>query len=81
MILYKFESPPYIHNLLRLAEKAGLILDARQKEAFATITTFNINAQYDDYKQSFKRLCTPEYTLEWISRIKSLRLWMLQLVR
>lgn len=70
--------PPYIHNLLRLAEIAELNLNEEQTEQLATITSFNINARYDDYKQSFKRLCTPEFTFEWINKIKNLRLWMLQ---
>lgn len=49
----KQEYPPFIHNLLRLAEKAGLQLTDVQKEQLITITAFNINARYDDYKMSF----------------------------
>jgi uncharacterized protein len=26
------------------------------------ITSFNLNARYDDYKKEFYKLCTPEYT-------------------
>ena len=70
--------PPYIHNLLRLAEMAELKLNDEQTKQLAAVTSFNINARYDDYKQSFKRLCTPEFTMEWINNIKNLRLWMLQ---
>ena len=50
----KSDYPPYIHNLLRLAEKADLKLDNDKKEQLVTITAFNINARYDDYKMSFK---------------------------
>jgi len=60
------EHPPYIHNLIRLAEKCKLNLDADLSLFFATITAFNINSRYDDYKQSFKKKYTPEYTLFWI---------------
>jgi HEPN domain-containing protein len=74
----KNDYPPYIHNLLRLAEMAGLNLNEEQAGQFAVITSFNINARYDDYKQSFRRLCTPEFTLEWINNISNLRIWMLQ---
>lgn len=40
------------------------------------ITTFNINARYDDYKKNFYLLCTAEFTSGWIEKIKTLRLWL-----
>lgn len=72
--------PPYIHNLLRLAEKAGIEIDNDKKEELVTITAFNINARYDDYKRSFKQRCTPEFTQEWINKLKALRKWIKQLI-
>ena len=72
--------PPYIHNLLRLAEKADIKFDNDKKEQFVTITAFNINSRYDDYQMSFKNLCTPEFTSEWIDKIKELRKWIKQLI-
>lgn len=72
--------PPFIHNLLRLAEKSGLKLSKEQKEQLVTITAFNINARYDDYKLSFKKLCTPEFTNEWIDKLIMLRKWIKTLI-
>ncbi len=40
----KSDYPPFIHNLLRLAEKAELSLTDGKKQQFVTITAFNINA-------------------------------------
>src|SRR6056297_3085264 len=48
----KSDYPPYIHNLLRLAEKADLKIDSDKKEQLVTVTALNINARYDDYKMS-----------------------------
>lgn len=76
----KQEHPPFIHNLLRLAEKAGLQLTDEKKEQLVTITAFNINARYDDYKMSFQKRCTPDYTKEWVTNLKELRLWIKQLI-
>lgn len=76
----KSDYPPYIHNLLRLAEKAGLELTTDQQEKLITITAFNINARYDDYKTSFKQRCTSEFTHYWIEQLKDLRLWIKQLM-
>ena len=69
----KAEYPPFIHNLLRLAEKSELELTKEHREQLVTITAFNINARYDDYKMSFKKLCTPYFTKEWIGKLIMLR--------
>jgi len=41
-----------------------------------TISTFNINARYDDYKLAFYKKCDLEYTKKWIKNIKIIRLWI-----
>ena len=68
--------PPFTHNLLRLAEKAQLELDETQKDILVTVTAFNIQARYDDYKLAFYKTCTQEFTEEWISEIKRFRKWI-----
>ena len=76
----KSDYPPFIHNLLRLAEKADIELTDDQREQLVTITAFNINARYDDYKMSFKNQCTPEFTIEWINKLKKMRPWIKTLI-
>ena len=71
--------PPFIHNLLRLAEKCDLKLTEDQKVFFITVTAFNINARYDDYKMSFQQKCTPEFTVTWIENLKINRQWIKKL--
>ncbi len=68
--------PPFIHNILNLAERSELKLSDDRKEQLITITAFNINAQYDDYKTSFKNRCTSNFTEEWIYKLNELRLWI-----
>ena len=68
--------PPYIHDLLRIAQKMDLKVIPEQEEWLDTITTFNINARYDNYKQNFNKLCTKEFTDNWITKIESLREWI-----
>ncbi len=64
---------PTIHNLYRLAELFKINLTDEFSDSLDTITSFNINARYDDYKKEFFDLCTREYTESWIDRIKGLR--------
>ncbi|NVO12382.1 MAG: HEPN domain-containing protein [Bacteroidales bacterium] len=76
----KQDFPPFIHNLLRLAELAELGVNEEQKVFFVTVTAFNINARYDDYKLSFQKKCTLEYTTKWINELKTQRLWIKELI-
>ncbi len=71
---------PPIHNLLRLAKKAGLSLDEPHTKALIAITTFNIEARYPDMKRAFRRQCTPEYTARQMTNIKELFQWLKSLI-
>ncbi len=68
----------FTHDLLRLATKAGLNLSEEQKEWLDKITTFNLNARYDNYKQEFYKLCTQEFAGQWIDRINILKQWLIK---
>lgn len=68
--------PPSIHDLRRLCEKVGVVLDSDRQILFDSISRFNINARYDDYKQSFYKLCTDSFTTEWIEKIIECRKWI-----
>ena len=72
--------PPLIHDLRRIAEKSNLSLTEEQKIRLDTISRFNIRARYDDYKQSFYKLCTIEFTNEWITKINECRSWIRQML-
>jgi hypothetical protein len=54
--------------------------DEERRLFFATVTAFNINARYDDYKMTFQKTCTPEFTALWIERLKNQRLWIKKLI-
>jgi HEPN domain-containing protein len=74
------EYPPFTHNLLRLAGKCNLSLNEEQKLFFVTVTAFNINARYDDYKMSFQKTCTPEFCAVWLDKIKNQQSWIKTLI-
>ena len=61
------------HSLFKLASIAGLWeqFSATQQTELATITTFNIEARYDDYKRHFAQLCTPPFTKQWVAVIET----------
>ena len=69
--------PLFSHDLLRLARKTDLELPGAYDEWLDEITTFNLNARYDNYKQSFRELCTENFSNEWIEKIEKIRQWLI----
>ncbi len=67
---------PFTHDLRRLAKISDLEIDNEKMKWLDAITTFNLNARYDDYKQEFYKKYTKEYTAVWINNIKSMHLWI-----
>ena len=68
--------PPKTHNLILLAKKSNLNIPKEIREKIQVINTFNISARYDDYKKSFDKKCTDEYTKLQIQSIKEVREWL-----
>ena len=68
----------FTHDLLRLARKTEMNLPDDYEEWLDVISTFNLNARYDNYKQDFYKLCTKEFTELWVIRIENLRTWLIQ---
>jgi HEPN domain-containing protein len=67
---------PYTHDLRLLAKKSGMMMPKDMVLSLDVITGFNINARYDSFKEDFYKKCTPEFSAEWIEKIKVLQLWI-----
>ncbi len=67
---------PFTHDLSKLANHSGFPFSEEQLDWLDTISTFNMNARYDSYKEAFYRKCTFEFTSEWIDKISILRTWI-----
>jgi HEPN domain-containing protein len=68
----------FTHDLLRLAEKAEIDFDAEWTDWLDEISTFNLNARYDNYKQDFYRRASQDFTTLWIGRIEIIREWLMK---
>ena len=75
-ILKRNEHAPQIHNLVRLAEQAGIALSAEQKETLIVITAFNLESRYPDEKRSFRIKCTKKYTQVELTKIREVIKWL-----
>ncbi len=75
-VKYIDNQPPFIHDLLRLAERSKLSLNEDQKDFLDTVSTFNIRARYEDYDLEFYKICTKEFTKIWVDKIIGFRKWI-----
>ena len=62
----------YTHDLRRLAKEAEISFTKEQLEQLDEITTFNLEARYDDYKLSFYKKADEVYTKRWVKICKEL---------
>ena len=69
----KDESPLYVHNLVLLAQKAGIEFSEKEFADLKEISSFNISARYDSYKRDFYKKATREFAVEWMKRGKNLK--------
>ena len=69
-------APPLIHDLVRLAERAGMPLNELQKNELAEITTFNIEARYVDYRLSFRKKAKKQFSLKYLDKTKEILRWL-----
>ncbi len=72
---------PHIHQLLRIAEEAGLNLSDEQKDFLLEVTTFNIKARYADYKSRFQKKATGEFAETYIVKIREFREWLQMMIK
>ena len=68
------QTPSFTHDLSRLVDKiVDMELTENQLNMLDVISTFNINARYDDYKRNFHKKCDKRFTTLWNKNIKDLR--------
>lgn len=70
--------PPPIHRLDKLALLAKIELTPEQIDQLKEISSFNLEARYDDYKHAFYKKATKEFSLKWISICEWFYIWLLK---
>ena len=70
------QHPIPTHNLLKIAVNSNMHLSEEMQTELLTISAFNIKGRYDDYKMEFYKICTAEFTLLWVEKIKNIASWI-----
>ena len=73
---YEENVPPRVHNLNALYDQLNIELPPTLKDELPVITSWNIEARYQDYKDQFFKMCTPEYTNKKLLIVEELTTWL-----
>lgn len=76
--LQRDDTPPYVHNHMRLADGCGLYeqMSEEQKSFLEIITNYNIEARYPEDKAELARALRPEVCRSMIDNTKHLQQWI-----
>jgi HEPN domain-containing protein len=66
------EKLPKIHNLETLAVLAEVKIKKKDINLLNIVNRFNIRARYPNFKLDFYKMCTRDYTLGYLDKIKIL---------
>lgn len=71
-------SPPFLHNLLRLAEESDLAIEMseEQKLLLADLNPFYIKARYGEYKDALARVCKAENAARFLKSTGDFVKWL-----
>ena len=67
---------PYTHDLIALGELTGIVFSNGQKKLLVAVNEFNMEVRYPDWKDTFYKLATQEFTERYLSASKELYLWL-----
>ena len=78
----EFGTPPYIHNLARLAEGCELMQMMSEEQLYFIdmMTPMNIEARYPSYKESISRGLSESFCREMIDKTKEMQQWINQML-
>ena len=71
-------TPPFIHDLFKIASDTGLQLSPDQEDLLAILNSWNLRGRYPDYSGSTKRPVMSTYVLSQMENVNELRLWLLK---
>jgi HEPN domain-containing protein len=74
------QTPPKIHDLVKLASKTKLPLTQEQLEFLLRVNNFNLENRYPDYKQNLYKILTKNYSEENFNKIKEIYFWLKSLL-
>ena len=76
-------TPPFVHNLPRLAEEASLLpeLSEEDRQLLADLNPYYIKARYGEYKDALSKVCTADRAAYFLKKTEEWIQWLKQKIR
>lgn len=71
---------PYTHNLVELSEKGSLKLDKNKLDFLDSLTNFNIEARYPDFKLEIYKKVDVNLAENYLNITKEIYLWIKKMI-
>lgn len=77
------KTPPFVHNLPRLAEEASLLASMSEdfQQLLANLNPYYIKARYGEYKDSLSEVCKKEQAEQYLSQTREISQWLKQKIK
>ena len=72
--------PPKVHNIVWLLEESNVDLGEDVMAFLVKFNRFQLSARYPDYINDIYHVCTKNYTIEKLERIKEIRICLLKML-
>ena len=72
--------PPKIHNIVWLLEKSNVDLGEDMMDFLVKFNRFQLSTRYPDYVNNIYKICTKEFTLQELKKIKEIRKCLLEML-
>ncbi|MBF0359931.1 MAG: HEPN domain-containing protein [Oligoflexia bacterium] len=82
-IAKKNGQPPYVHNLIRIAEVSDLLvtIDENHRDLLNALNPFYITTRYPAYKNNLESTLTSDKVKDYIERTEEFISWLKQLMK
>lgn len=68
---------PLTHNLLMLAQKAGVNIELPDSQLLSDINEFNLATRYPNEIEEIQKIATDEFTSKFLAEGQRIQLWIL----
>ena len=77
------KTPPFLHNLPRLAEEAVLLSDLTEERQrlLADLNPYYIKARYGEYKSALSKVCTANKASDFLKKTEEPAKWLRAKIR
>ncbi len=72
------DHPPRIHHLLKLLSSTTLRISEADQKFLDEFNVFQLEGRYPDYMMKIFSVCTKEYTDIILTKVKTIRTWLLE---